>query len=75
MKTDENLNGAQRRCMERKLKESTKEVMMQDLMEKFRLLMDESWAQKGVSSPWKKRWLRFLPGSRMRTSIRASNPP
>ena len=46
MKTDENLNGAQRRCMERKLKKSTKEVMMQDIMEKFRLLMDESWAQK-----------------------------
>lgn len=32
--------------MERKLKESTKEVMMQDIMEKFRLLLDESWAQK-----------------------------
>jgi hypothetical protein len=36
---------AQRRCMERMLKEN-KEAMMQDLMEKFRLLMDESWAQK-----------------------------
>lgn len=46
MKTDENLNDAQRRCMERKLKKSTKEVMMQDIMEKFRLLLDESWAQK-----------------------------
>lgn len=46
MKTDENLNGAQRRCMERKLKKSTKEVMMQDIMEQFSLLMDESWAQK-----------------------------
>lgn len=45
MKTDENLRDAQRRCMERMLKEN-KEAMMQDLMEKFRLLMDESWAQK-----------------------------
>lgn len=45
MKTDENPRDAQRRCMERMLKEN-KEAMMQDLMEKFRLLMDESWAQK-----------------------------
>lgn len=45
MKTDENLRDAQRRCMERMLKEN-KEAMMQDLMEKFRLLIDESWAQK-----------------------------
>lgn len=45
MKTDENLRDAQRRCMERMLKEN-KEAMMQDLMEKFRLLMDEIWAQK-----------------------------
>lgn len=45
MKTDENLRDAQRRCMERMLKEN-KAAMMQDLMEKFRLLMDESWAQK-----------------------------
>lgn len=45
MKTDENLRDAQRRCMERMLKEN-KKAMMQDIMEKFRLLMDESWAQK-----------------------------
>lgn len=45
MKTDENPRDAQRRCMERMQKEN-KEAMMQDLMEKFRLLMDESWAQK-----------------------------
>lgn len=45
MKTDENLCDAQRRCMERMMKEN-KEAMMQDLMEKFRLLMDESWAKK-----------------------------
>ncbi len=46
IKPGDSLHGEQRRRMERKLKESTKEVMMQDIMEKFRLLLDESWAQK-----------------------------
>lgn len=46
IKPGDSLHGEQRRRMERKLKESTKEVMMQDIMGKFRLLLDESWAQK-----------------------------
>lgn len=46
IKPGDSLHGEQRRRMERKLKESTKEVMMQDIMEKFRLLLDECEAHE-----------------------------